>query len=345
MNWDYNHLVKLFIMKKFIAIIVMALCGLSASAGTKKDLTFKQDGTFKIVHFTDTHLCAYNEDVLEEAESTFARITGMIKDENPDLLVFTGDVVTSRPAEVMWNRLMDTLAVYNVPFAVMFGNHDPEQELSKAQMSKIITSSPLNINKLNKAKELADIGIPIMSSNGKKPAAMLYCMYSHDYSKIEGIKGYGWFERGQVNWLYESCTAAAKKAGKPLPSLAFFHIPVPEFSLAWGNKENGRVGVRQEAECHGKINAGMFSAMVESGSVMGVFCGHDHNNDYVVAEHGIALGYGRYSGDSTVYNDLKHGVRVIELKEGQRAFSTWIREDDDTIVDPVLFKDGKIENL
>ncbi len=318
---------------------------MSLSAGKGKDLKFNENGTFKIVQFTDTHLCAHNETVLGEAEKTFARITGLIRAENPDLLVFTGDVVTSQPAGVMWNRLMDTLDVYNVPFAVMFGNHDPELELSKAQMSEIITSSPLSINELNKAKELADIDIPIMSSNGKEPAAMLYCMDSHDYSKIEGIKGYGWFERGQVEWLYESCMDASKKAGKPLPALAFFHIPFPEFSLAWSNQENSRAGVRQEAECHGKVNAGMFAAMVESGSVIGVFCGHDHNNDYVVAEHGIALGYGRYSGDKTVYNDLKHGVRVIELKEGKRAFNTWIREDDGNLVDRILFTDGKIKTL
>ncbi len=324
---------------------MMLLCGLVLSAGTKNDLKFNENGTFKIVQFTDTHLCAHSEKVLGEAEKTFARITGMIRSEKPDLLVFTGDVVTSKPAKVMWNRLMDTLKVYEVPFAIMFGNHDPELELSKAEMSKIIRSSPLNINKLNKSDELADIEIPVLSSNGKKPAAILYCMDSHDYSKIEGIKGYGWFERRQVDWLYDSCMESAKKAGSPLPSLAFFHIPFPEFSLAWANKENARVGVRQEAECHGKVNPGMFAAMVESGSVMGVFCGHDHNNDYVVMEHGIALVYGRYSGDKTVYNDLKHGVRVIELKEGKRSFETWIREDDGTIVDKVLVKDGKITEL
>ncbi len=333
-------------MKRFTSIVlIMVLCGLNMSAGTKKDLQFNQDGTFKILQFTDTHLCAYNETVLEEAEKTFARMTSIIKNEKPDLLVFTGDVVTSQPSDVMWKRLMDTLDVYNVPFAAMFGNHDHEVGLTRAEISRIIMDYPLNINKLNKAKELADMQIPVMSSNGKKPAAMIYCMDSHDYSKIEGIGGYGWFERGQVDWLYESCMKAAEKAGAPLPSLAFFHIPLPEFSLAFNNQENGRVGVRQEAECHAKVNPGMFAAMIESGSVMGVFCGHDHDNDYVVAEHGIALGYGRYSGDETVYNHLKHGIRVIELKEGERAFSTWIHEDDGTLADPILFKDGKIEKM
>ena len=58
----------------------------------------------------------------------------------------------------------------------------------------------------------------------------------------------------------------------------------------------------------------MFAAMVESRSIVGTFTGHDHDIDYLVAEQGIALGYGRFSGDNTTYNNLRPGVRVIVLK-------------------------------
>ena len=92
----------------------------------------------------------------------------------------------------------------------------------------------------------------------------------------------------------------------------------------------------------------MFAAMLESGSMMGVFCGHDHDSDYIVPHYGIALAYGRYSGDDTVYNHLAHGTRVIlfdeaELKAGERTFRTWIHEDDGRIQHKVKFKDGKLE--
>ncbi len=332
-------------MKKAIIITLSLLCGLGLSAGTRNKLKFLEDGTFKIVQFTDTHLCARSERTLGEAEKTFGRISDMLRTENPDFVIFTGDVVTSKPAKVMWDRLMDTLERYDVPFAVVFGNHDPEQELSRAEMSRIITASAGNLNALDKNDELADIEIPILGSKEDKPAAMLYCMDSHDYSNIEGTGTYAWFDRGQVDWLYDSCLKTAKKAGSPLPSLAFFHIPLPEFAGAWSNRGNSRMGRRAEDECHGKVNQGMFAAMLESGSVMGVFAGHDHDNDYVVAEHGIALGYGRYSGDQTVYNNLRHGVRVIVLKEGLREFESWIKEDDGRIADALLFKDGKINRL
>lgn len=37
---------------------------------------------------------------------------------------------------------------------------------------------------------------------------------------------------------------------------------------------------------------------------MGMFVGHDHNNDYAVAYKEVLLAYGRYTGGNTVYNDL-----------------------------------------
>jgi hypothetical protein len=67
----------------------------------------------------------------------------------------------------------------------------------------------------------------------------------------------------------------------------------------------------------------MFHAMIESGDVMGVFVGHDHDNDYIGQEYGIALAYGRVSGYDA-YGDLERGARIIELQEGKRQFDTWI---------------------
>ncbi len=120
---------------------------------------------------------------------------------------------------------------------------------------------------------------------------------------------------------------------------------MPEYAAAWRNPENTHIGRAAEEECPGALNAGMFAAMVEAGDVMGVFVGHDHDIDYVVAEKGIALGYGRFSGDDTTYNNLRHGVRVLVLTEGERGFETWIRERDGRIVDRVAFRDGKIVKL
>lgn len=75
---------------------------------------------------------------------------------------------------------------------------------------------------------------------------------------------------------------------------------------------------------------------------MGTFVGHDHDNDYVVAQNGIALGYGRYSGDDSTYNNLRPGARLIVVEEGKQGFESWILEDDGRVVDHMSFKEGRV---
>jgi hypothetical protein len=225
----------------------------------------------------------------------------------------------------------------------MNGNHDPER-YSRTEIASFVVSSPYSLNELDKADELADMEIEVLSSKDGKVASLLYCLDSRDYSTIDHVKGYGWFSSEQVAWLRNCCLKRAKaNGGVPVNSMAFFHICLPEYSQAWDNPKKNSKGRAAENECPGALNTGMFAAMVETGSVMGVFVGHDHDNDYVVAENGVALGYGRFSGDDTTYNNLRPGVRVIVLEEGQRAFRSWIIEDDGRVVDRMKFADGRID--
>lgn len=152
-----------------------------------------------------------------------------------------------------------------------------------------------------------------------------YFFDSHSYSKLEGVKGYDWLTFEQVaNFRRQSALFTKNNGGQPLPALSFFHIPLPEYNQAASSEEAILIGTRMEKACAPALNTGMFTAMKEAGDVMGVFVGHDHDNDYAVMWHGILLAYGRYTGGNTVYNHLPNGARVIVLKEGQRTFDTWI---------------------
>ena len=50
--------------------------------------------------------------------------------------------------------------------------------------------------------------------------------------------------------------------------------------------------------------------MYECGDVMGIFAGHDHDNNYIGCMHGICLAYGYKSGRQS-YGKIGRGVRVI----------------------------------
>lgn len=343
--WTYNEPTVDFMKRILLGICVMA--GMTCMAQNNESaLKFNQDGIFRIVQFTDMHLDAGSAYRIAQAEKTFARLSRVMNEGKPDMVVFTGDVVTGKPAAEMWNRLLDSMAVYKVPFCVVLGNHDAEQDLTRRQMAELVMSSPYSLNGKNASGELADMSFEVTGSRTCRPEAVLYFMDSHDYSTIDGLDGYGWFTPGQVEWLRESCSAKTDaNGGRPLPSLAFFHIALQEYVSAWDNEENSHIGRAAEDECPGVLNTGMYAAMVETGSVMGTFVGHDHDIDYVVAQHGIALGYGRFSGDDTTYNNLRPGARIIVLKEGERGFESWITEDDGRVVDHMVFDGEKITEL
>lgn len=325
----------------------MLLCAAAvcvAAQAKSPELRFNKDGKFRIAQFTDVHFDLGSEVKRAEAEKTLTQMRTILTDEKPDFVVFTGDVVTGKPAAEGWRRLLAPVVEHKLPFCVVLGNHDAEQDISRAEIARIVTAHRGTLN-TSRSGELDDVVLEVGRVDGT-PAALLYCLDSHDYSTVEGIEGYGWFTPAQVEWYRAQSTAYTQKnGGKPVPALAFFHIALPEFGAAWRNPENTHIGRAAEDECPGALNTGMFAAMAECGDVTGVFVGHDHDIDYVVAEKGIALGYGRFSGDNTTYNNLRHGVRLLELTEGVRGFETWIRERDGRVVDHAEMRDGKIQKI
>ncbi len=311
--------------KILISILLSFVLVIPAGAKTKSGLKFTAGGEFKIVQFTDTHIDLVEGDNLE----AFEIIKEVLNLEKPDLVILTGDIVSQDDPQKAFRNLADIFVSFHIPWAVVFGNHESEHNLQRKPLADFIQTLPLCLNKDHGAiKGNSNFILPVYGKD-IKPEALLYCMDSNTYSTLKpNIEGYGWFEFSQVEWYRRNSTTFTKaNSGKPLPALAFFHIPLPEYVQAWNNKKSKALGVKNEDECASQINTGMFAAMLEGGDVMGTFVGHDHINDYIGVYGGIALAYGRVS--KIMRDPLKDpmaGGRVIVLTEGQRQFDTWIRE-------------------
>ncbi|WP_291530224.1 metallophosphoesterase family protein [Bacteroides sp. UBA939] len=330
-------------MKKISLTLTLCLAFLITLSGYAQviPLKFNANGEFKIVQFTDIHF-KYNNPA---SEAALSRIKEVLDAEHPDLVVFTGDLVYSAPADVAMRTVLDCASSRNIPFVVTFGNHDDEHGKTRAELYDVVRSVSYNIQPDRGAVDSPDYILPLKSSDGKKDAAVLYCLDSHSYSKLPDVKGYGWLTFDQVNWYRrQSADYTAKNGGKPLPALVFFHIPLPEYNEAASNENTILHGTRMEKACAPAVNTGMFTAMKEAGDVMGVFVGHDHDNDYSVMWNGIVLAYGRFTGGNTEYNHLLNGARVIVLKEGERTFSTWIRLKGGKIVNSTVFPDSYVKD-
>ncbi len=326
-------------MYKHLLIGLCLFAGIMPIFG--QQLRFDNRGNFKIVQFTDLHYQSRNP----RSVAALQCIDAVVKTESPNLVIFTGDNIYSRPADSAMNDILDCIERHGVPYVVLFGNHDEEQGMSNAQLYDIVRTRLHNIQPPRGNVASPDYVLEIKGSTSASTAALLYCLDSHSYPKQKGLGTYAWLTFDQVQWyLGRNQAYTAANGGKPLPALSFFHIPVPEFSYAAASEGTVMIGTRMEKSCPPQINTGMFAAMREGGDVMGIFCGHDHDNDYTALYYDILLGYGRFSGGNTEYNHLPQGARVIVLHEGERRFDTWIRTPDGQVHTPTTYPDSYVKD-
>lgn len=322
-------------MKNLLLILSLLFGCLQASSAQQPPLQFNKDGKFKIVQFTDVHYIHGNP----KSDIAIERINEVLDAEKPDLVIFTGDVIYGAPAEEGMRTILNLAARRKIPFGVVFGNHDNEQGLSRAQLYDIIKTIPYNLtDSVPGVSGATNFILPLKSADGKKDAAILYCLDSHSYSQIKGIGGYDYIKFDQIQWYRDnSAKYTQQNGGTPIPSLAFFHIALPEYNQAASDETAILVGTRKEKACAPQLNSGLFTSMKEMGDILGVFVGHDHDDDYAVSWKGILLAYGRYTGGNTVYNNLTNGARVIEMTEGEKSFKTWVRLKDNEIINKITY--------
>lgn len=300
-------------------------CQEPAHTSEVKELAFNYNGKFKIVQFTDIHFRA-NDPASDRATKLMNEV---LDAERPDLVIITGDIIYSKPAKDALDGALAPIIKREIPWAVTFGNHDDEAGWSRGEVMNSIMQMPHCLSLPGDTNNIKGVGnyiIELKDNKKENIKALLYFFDSGSYTPIKGVGSYDWFDLSQILWYKdksESYTAANNN--EVLPALAFFHIPFPEFNLM-ATSGTKLVGERRESECHGHLNTGMFAAMRQAGDVMGVFVGHDHDNDYIGSYYDIALAYGRFSGGNTEYNNLGlNGCRVIELEEDKHEFNTYIR--------------------
>ncbi|GAA3399898.1 metallophosphoesterase family protein [Paenibacillus hodogayensis] len=297
-------------------------------------LKFRGDGTFTIAQLTDVH---YGGGIRED-ELSLTLIESAFAADRPDLAVFTGDLIRRGPdARAQFARVTSTAAEAGIPYAFVFGNHDSRRDATRSELMELEAGKPYCLSRAGPG-DVSGVGnytLEIGGSHDGRTAAMLYLFDSEcnapqwAVSPDSGGKG-EWIDRDKVVWYVGESAAFTLRNGSPLPSLAFFHIPLPEYEDVW--RTGACSGNRFAKVRCPELNVGLFAAMIERGDVMGTFVGHDHSNDYCGELGGIRLCYGRVTGfNGDVGGDMQRGVRIIRLREGRRGFDTWIRQADGSV--------------
>lgn len=309
----------------------------SAGAGVERyadkpvqKFRFRPDGKFKVLQFTDTHYIAGNP----KSERALKNVIQMLDIEKPDLVIHTGDIVYGNPADAAAREIFQPLVDRGVPFAVALGNHESDFAMKREEIFEVIRSIKGNINTPMRPDiyGCSNDVITLSSENGVEQ--VFYLFDSGAYLECLGEKGYDYIRHNQIEWYRcHSEAITATNSGKPVSSLAFFHIPVREFCDAVRDTHRDMVGVFCEEPCPSRYNSGLVANFLEKGDVHSIICGHDHDNDFVLKHGNMFYLYGRFSGCDNEYNNIgPSGARIFEFTKGQPGYRTYIRKyGQDTI--------------
>jgi hypothetical protein len=288
--------------------------------------TFTTDKDFKVVQFSDVHIGAgwmcHGKDL-----KALNAVAAMVTEEKPDLVIVTGDIAYPIPPQAgtsdnlteakLFATLMENLGVY---WTVTFGNHDTEaySKYDRAQIAEFYENSGFKYCLFKSGPDDIDgYGnnvINIKNSKGEITQS-IFTFDSHAYLNHD-ILGFGYnydnIRESQVEW-YRECVEkftaynrSVSNMENPVPkSTAFFHIPLKEYQDAWyeylnngfKDTENAKLieGVAGEGGIivfPGEGEDTLFETMLELGSTKGIFCGHDHDNNFTMEYKGIRLCYG-----------------------------------------------------
>lgn len=226
-----NRNVFLFLLAKgrmwLLVVTLLSLCQTVHAEQQGKALEFNAQGKFKIVQITDVH---WNNAALEHNKKYQKVFASILDEEKPALVVFTGDVITSSPVDKGWHEVLKPVVNRKIPWTATLGNHDEEHNLKRAEIIALLEKLPGSLVQPG-PKDVGGCGnhdLAVKASSGNADAAMLYFMDSNAKSLIENTGDYDWIKFAQINWYRQkSRQHSLANNAKPLPSLMFFHIPLP----------------------------------------------------------------------------------------------------------------------
>lgn len=280
---------------------------------------------FKIMQFTDLHLSPKNND---KDQQTYQLLEQLITTYQPDLCMFTGDQIWSQgvmDSEKVYRNLIEFLNQFGTSIATTFGNHDTENHLSRSDLRQIEAELANNYACKKHSKIVNDKEAYVLEVyDNDQLSHLLYVIDGGDYSTT-AIGQYAYIHPDHVAWIAEVERYYEQQDQiMPKHNLLFTHIPIPEYQAISQTKLYHGI-FNEEIGCP-TMNSGLFAQMLHSGNIEGMFCGHDHDNDFSFNHYGIHLNYGRISGFHC-YGDITRGARLIELSPN-KPYETKIVEYD-----------------
>jgi 3',5'-cyclic AMP phosphodiesterase CpdA len=271
-------------------------------------------GRFRILAVTDLH---FHLNHLVDMQ-TVKEVGEMVAKFEPDIVIPTGDVWHENPEGrgLEYCRYScEQFAKMKKPWAYVWGNHDKADDYDKAH--RMIRNAPYSLYRGDAADGNYRMRV---AASGGGPA--LWNLIILNDSR-------GGMRQEQLDWLKSETAAIRAETSEPPPAFAFFHIPIRQYDdLAKSGKAKG---VKYENVCHEEGTHDALAAFRDCGFLKGVFCGHDHVNNYFGEMEGVRLEYVRATGHGGYgANLVPKGGTIIDMNLETGEFRTI-----------VVFADGK----
>ncbi|KAJ5388387.1 hypothetical protein N7509_010928 [Penicillium cosmopolitanum] len=243
-----------------------------------------EHGKFKVMQLADLHFSTGLGDCRDpvpvettpgqkcEADPrTLEFVERLLDEEKPDMVVFTGDQVNGETAPDAQSALFKSVKLLvdrKIPYAAIFGNHDDEGDLSRAQLMSIYEDLPYSLATAG-PEDIDGVGNYIVEvlDRGKSQHSALtfYLLDTHSYSPDERqFRGYDWIKPSQIRWFKNTAQSLKKKHREYSHihmNVAFIHIPLPEYR----STDRYWRGQWKEAPTAPGFNSGFKNALEEEG--------------------------------------------------------------------------------
>ena len=313
-------------------ILIISCIPVFASAEGETQLQFGSDGKFKIMLFADIQ----DDDPIEE--TTLQMMRECLDKYKPDLVVYLGDngVAYTEKEYSTVKAITAPCVEKGVPYAIVFGNHDGEREVSREKLLTYYQEfGCLTTDADPDIYGCGNCNLPILSSDGKKTAFNLWLIDSGSSNPDKEVGGYDYVHEDQIEWYKEQISHLKENGCKD--AVLITHIPINAYRKAsacaykkdinlkeltpaqalgdecWEADYKESTGVQYEDISSFPLDDGVFSAVKEMGLTTHILAGHDHVNNWIIRYEGIQLIFALNTGPGCYWNPVLNGGTVFRI--------------------------------
>ena len=254
-----------------------------------------------------------------------------VQKTNPDVIVLTGDNIGGETDDKgeLWLEMIDVLDSFEIPWIMVFGNHDPESNMGVDWQVEAVQNSKYGFMKdgdLENGHSNYTVGI----RQGKELKYVFYMLDTngpayHQWNKLEGLQtqnpNYDDIQQSigifadQVAWI-NACNDKISAYAPDVPSMMFYHIPPIEVTTAEIEQ-----GIHKEnmGGFNTGVNAQFFEA-AKAANCVGMFVGHQHKIAVSARYEGILITYGLKSGTGDYHDPEMLGTTKITISKEDNSF-------------------------